>query len=324
MILRRDSGHSRFPRVCSLLPSATEIVCALGAQGSLVGVTHECDFPPEVAVIRKVTKSNIPAHLTSAEIDAAVRASLQSSGSLYELDLCALEELQPDLIIAQRLCDVCTVDFDRVQEAAWKIRSRPLVLNLEPRSFSDVLECVGVVGDAIGRRAAADALAASLQLRIEAVLAKTHNLEVRPRVFCMEWIDPPYCGGHWMKELVDLAGGRDDLAVDGHPSRRIEWTKILEFAPEVIVLTCCGFNLVRSVSEAAILAKFDGVHELPAVSSGRIFATDASAYFSRPGPRLVDSLEILAHVIHPELFPSVAAPNALMPVKLTRADATHA
>ncbi len=320
----RDSKHSRFPRICSLLPSATEIVCALGAQDDLVGITHECDFPPAVAAIRKVTSSSIPAHFTSAEIDAAVRASLESTGSLYELDLSALEELQPDLIIAQRLCDVCAVAFDRVQEAAQKISSRPRVLNLEPRSFPDVLDCVRLVGDAIGRRAAADTLTASLQLRIDAVRDKTQNLETRPRVFCMEWVDPPFCGGHWMKELVDLAGGRDDLAVGGHPSRRIEWTKVLEFSPEIILLTCCGFDLVRCAREAAILAKFDGVHALPAVSSGRIFATDSSAYFSRPGPRLVDSLEILAHVVHPELFPAVAPPNAFMPVKLTRADATHA
>lgn len=314
----------RHIRICSLLPSATEIVCALGARDQLVGVTHECDFPPSVASIANVTRSNIPAHFSSAEIDAAVSENLDSSGSLYELDLAALEKLQPDLIITQRLCDVCAVSFDRVQIAAENLSSHPRVLNLEPRSVSDILDCVCLVGDAIGRRAEADALVHSLRQRVSAIRGKTQPITLRPRVVCMEWVDPPFCGGHWMKELVDLAGGRDDLATGGRPSRRIDWRGILTFAPEIIVLTCCGFDLPRCAAEAEILAGFERVHELPAAQSGRVFATDGSAYFSRPGPRIVESLEILAHIIHPEIFAAPALPNAFSCVEITRVHATRA
>jgi iron complex transport system substrate-binding protein len=312
---------SRPMRICSLLPSATEIVCALGAQTQLVGVTHECDFPPSAASIRGITRSNIPAGYSSAQIDAAVSESLNSSGSLYELDLHALEELQPDLLITQRLCDVCAVAFDRVQTAAENLSSRPRVLNLEPSSLSDILHSIQMVGDAIGRRPAAEALVSALQQRIDAVRAITQNLSNRPRVFCMEWVDPPFCGGHWMKELVYLAGGRDDLATDGRPSRRIDWQRVLDLSPEIIVLTCCGFDLARCSAEAPILAGFEGVHRLPAATSGRIFATDGSAYFSRPGPRIVDSLEILAHIVHPELFAAPPLLRAFAPVSLSRAGA---
>ncbi|MGH9687674.1 MAG: cobalamin-binding protein [Candidatus Acidiferrales bacterium] len=310
-------------RICSLLPSATEIVCALGARDQLVGVTHECDFPASVASIRKITRSNIPADFSSAQIDAAVSASLESSGSLYELDVHALEELQPDLVITQRLCDVCAVPYDSVQASAENLSSHPRVLNLEPSSVSDILDCIRGVGEAIGLRDSADALVLSLQQRIDAVCEKTRNLPSRSRVFCMEWVDPPFCGGHWMKELVDIAGGRDDLATDRRPSRRIPWSRVVEFAPEVIVLTCCGFDLARCAAEADILAQFEDVHELPAAQWGRIFATDGSSYFSRPGPRIVESLEILAHIVHPEIFSAPPLARAFTPLQLSRAGVTH-
>jgi iron complex transport system substrate-binding protein len=310
-------------RICSLLPSATEMVCALGAQDQLVGITHECDFPASVASLPKVTRSNIPADFSSAQIDAAVSASLGSSGTLYELNLAALEKLRPDIIITQRLCDVCAVPFDRVQTAAETLSSHPRVLNLEPSSVSDIFDGIRLVGNAIGRPAAAEALVASLQRRIDAIRAQTRSLAVWPRVFCMEWVDPPFCGGHWMKELVHIAGGRDDLASDGGPSRRIDWNYVVEFAPEIVVLTCCGFDLGRCAGEADILARFKRVHELPAARSRRIFVTDGSAYFSRPGPRIIDSLEILAHIVHPEIFPAPELPNAFRRVELSRAGATQ-
>jgi iron complex transport system substrate-binding protein len=317
-------GILRPLRICSLLPSATEIVCALGAEDQLVGVTHECDFPPSVAFLPKLTRSNIPSNFTSAQIDAAVTSSLESSGSLYELDLSALEEARPDLVITQRLCDVCAVPYNRVQDAAENLSSHPRVLNLEPSSLADILDCIRSVGDAIGRRASADALVVSLQRRIEAVRSKAQNVVRRPRVFCMEWVDPPFCGGHWMKELVDFAGGNDEIAADRRPSRRIEWQRVLDFSPEVIVLTCCGFDLRRCAAEADVLATFRRVDEFPAAKSGRIFATDGSAYFSRPGPRIVESLEILAHLVHPELFAAPDLPDAFCAVSLARATARKA
>jgi iron complex transport system substrate-binding protein len=289
-------------RICSLLPSATEILFALGCGDLLVAVTHECDYPAGACRLPKVTRSNIPAGISSDQIDSAVTSSLQTSGSLYELDLPLLEHLQPDLIITQRLCDVCAVSSDRVEQAVSDLKSQPEVLNLEPHSLEDILRSIRTVADEIGRPHAADHLIESLQRRIEAVWQTSSDLTNRPRVFCMEWVSPPFCGGHWMKELVEIAGGVDDLSNLHQPSRRIEWTEVLRFAPEVIVLTCCGFNLGRCVEEGLSLSRLDHFFEMPAAKSGRVFATDGSAYFSRPGPRIVDSLEILAYLIHPEVF----------------------
>ena len=305
-------------RICSLLPSATEIVFALGKGASLVGVTHECDYPAGTSTLAKVTRSNIPSGISSREIDSAVGNALQADGTLYELNVPLLEELNPDLILTQRLCDVCAVSYDRVQETAKKLKSRPQVLNLEPRSLDDILDNLLVVGKAIDAEAEANTLRDSLQQRIEAVRRKMETLRYRPRVFCMEWVNPPYCGGHWMRELVEIAGGYDGLALLHRRSCRIEWSKVLGFAPEVIVLTCCGFNLGRSAQEGEILATFEGVHNLPAAKAGRIYATDGSAYFSRSGPRIVESLEILGHLIHPDLFPAPPLVGAFSPLDLTR------
>ncbi len=292
-----------------MLPSATEIVFALGEGRSLVGVTHECDYPPETSQIPQVTRSNIPHGLSSQEIDSAVSNALEAAGTLYELNLPLLEELRPDLILTQRLCDVCAVSYDRVQEAAKSLKSHPVVLNLEPHSLDDILANLLVVGNATGSVAAANDLVERLRRRINAVRNKTKSLS-RPKVFCMEWVNPPYCAGHWMKELVEIAGGSDELARLHRPSCRIEWNRVLDFAPEVVVLTCCGFGLDRCKQEGEILATFHGVHDLPAAQAGRVYATDGSAYFSRPGPRIVESLEILAHLIHPDLFPAPALVGA--------------
>lgn len=302
-------------RICSLLPSATEIICALGLGGSLVGVTHECDFPPEVAEVPKVTRSYIPPDAASAEIDSLVSSTLTDQGSLYELDLPLLASLNPDLILTQRLCDVCAVSYDRVQEAVRDLPSHPVILNLEPHGLEDIFGNIRAVGNATESRAAADDLVRSLQRRVEWVREKG-SVADRPRVFCMEWVDPPYCGGHWMKELVELAGGRDELAALHRPSCRIDWKRVLDFAPEAIVLTCCGFNLARCEQEGELLAHLEGALDLPAFRSGRVFATDGSSYFSRPGPRIIESLEILAHLIHPDIFPPPPLPGAFRALSL--------
>jgi len=310
-------------RVCSLLPSATEIVFALGEGSSLVGVTHECDYPPAASQIPKVTRSNVPDGMSSREIDSAVSQALDGTGTLYELNIPLLEQLRPDLILTQRLCDVCAVSYDRVQEAAKNLKSHPAVLNLEPHSLGDILNNILLVGKTIGCEAAGNALRDTLLRRIEAIRQKTAVLRERPRVFAMEWVDPPYCGGHWMKELVEIVGGRDDLAVPHRPSRRIEWNRVLDFAPEIIVLTCCGFNLERCEREGEILTEFEGARELPAARSGRIYATDGSAYFSRPGPRMIESLDILAHLIHPDIFPAPRLTGAFSVLSLTLASAAR-
>ncbi len=294
----------RARRVCSLLPSATEIVFALGQSAQLVGVSHECDYPAQALELPHVTRSLIPAGLSGAEIDAAVTQNLNQSGSLYELDLALLEELQPDLILTQRLCDVCAVSFDRVQEAAENISSHPQLINLEPHSLQQILQNIVEVGEALGCPGAALELTELLWRRIEKVRDTAASVRTRPRVFCMEWVNPPYCGGHWMKELVEIAGGHDELANFHRPSTRIDWMRVLDFAPEIVVLSCCGYSLRRCLEEAGILQAYDGYAGIPAVRAGRVYATDGSAYFSRPGPRIVESLEILAYLIHPELFPA--------------------
>lgn len=305
-------------RICSLLPAATEICFALGLGDSLVGVSHECDFPAAAARLPKVTRSHIPASLSSREIDSAVSASLESQGSLYELDLPLLQTLKPDLILTQRLCDVCAVSFDRVQEAVNALPTKPTVLNLEPSALEDIFANILRVAGAAGVQAVGGELASRLRERVDRIKRQTDCLASRPRVFCMEWVDPPYCGGHWMGELVEIAGGEDALANRRRPSYRIEWERVLRFAPEIIVLTCCGFELERCEREASILASFEGAAGLPAVQNGRVYATDGSHFFSRPGPRIVESLEILAHLIHPGLFlpPHIEAAfkNASLPV----------
>lgn len=305
-------------RICSLLPSATEIVFALGKGAELVGVTHECDYPAEALTIAKLTRTNIPSNLSSREIDEKVGSTLNSTGSLYEIDFELLERLRPDLILTQRLCDVCAVSYDRVQEAVKSLPSRPKVLNLEPHSIADILENIRCVAAEIGCDGAAEGFIGSLRRRIDWVREKAKGSARRSRVFCMEWVNPPYCGGHWMKELVEMAGGRDDLANLHRPSTRIDWRKVIEFAPEVIILTCCGFDLKRCEKEGDILAGFERFNELPAVRAGRVYATDGSSYFSRPGPRIVESLEIIAHLIHPELFPAPNLPKAFAAVDLPR------
>lgn len=297
-------------RICSLLPSATEIVFALGMGDSLVGITHECDYPAEASRIPQVTRSNIPAGLSSQEIDRTVSSNLTTEGTLYELDQPLLEELAPDLILTQRLCDVCAVAFDKVQEVAGSLSSKPRVVNLEPHSLEDILENINLVGSLMGAQERAERLVADYRKRIAAVQEKTEALGSRPRVFCMEWVSPPYCGGHWMKKLVEIAGGRDELANPERPSFRIEWNKIAAFAPEIMVLTCCGFKLAKVQEEAKLLAQFDGFDKVPAVRNNRVYATNGSDYFSRPGPRIIESLEILAHLIHPEIFAAPPLPEA--------------
>lgn len=284
------------------------MVFALGMGDSLVGITHECDYPPDASHIPHVTRSNIPEGLSSNEIDRMVSSNLETQGTLYELNQPLLEQLAPDLILTQRLCDVCAVAFDKVQNVAHSLSSRPQVVNLEPHHLEDILENIRTLGNLIGASERAEALIHSSHQRISTIREKTRNISHRPRVFCMEWVNPPYCGGHWMRKMVEIAGGTDELARHGRPSTRIEWERVLAFSPEVMVLTCCGFKLPRVIEEAVNLSLFPGFDELPAAKKNRVFATNGSDYFSRPGPRIIESLEILAHLIHPELF--VAPPLA--------------
>jgi iron complex transport system substrate-binding protein len=290
-------------RIVSLLPSATEILCALGLEEQLVGVSHECDYPPFVRQLPKVTRSLIPSEASSAEIDRLVRQQLQKGRALYTLDLTALEALRPDLIVTQALCDVCAVAEAEVRAAACMLPGCPQVVNLEPQTLSQVLEAIRQVGVAVGVEERAEQVIEALSSRIAAVVTRTAKLKHRPRVALLEWLDPPFSCGHWNPELVRLAGGVEGLGQEGRPSRTLRWEEVLAWQPEVVFIACCGFSVERTLGDLEAVQRLPGWKDLPAVRSGRVYVTDGAHYFNCPSPRLVDSLEILAHALHPELHP---------------------
>ncbi len=290
-------------RIVSLLPSATEIICALGLEDQLVGVTHECDYPPFVRQLPKVTRTLIPAEASSGDIDCLVRERLQTNRALYTLDLPVLEVLQPDLIVTQALCDVCAVAEDEVRAAACLLPGGPRVINLEPQDLSQVFAAIHQVAEAAGVDRKVDEVVEGLTTRVEAVIARTAGLQHRPRVALLEWLDPPFSCGHWSPELVRLAGGAEGLGQQGQPSRTLRWDEVLAWQPEVVFIACCGFSVERTLCDLPLLRSVPGWQDVPAARSGRVYVTDGSHYFSRPGPRLVDSLEILAHTLHPKVHP---------------------
>ena len=292
-------------KIVSLLPSATEIICALGLEEHLVGVTHECDYPPSVRNLPKVTKTLIPHDASSAEIDALVRERLKTQTALYSLEMPTLKRLGPDLLVTQALCDVCAVAEAEVQEAACRLPGPPRVINLEPMSLEDVFGTLLMVGEATGTEAKARQVVDELRGRVKTVEERTQHIsaETRPRVAFVEWIDPIFSGGHWNPTLVALAGGVDVLGRAGQPSRTLPWQQVVESKPDVLFIACCGFGIERTLEDAPLLRQLPGRHNLPCVREGKVYVADGNAYFSRPGPRLVDSLEMLAHALHPDLFP---------------------
>jgi iron complex transport system substrate-binding protein len=302
-------------RIVSLLPSATEIVCALGLEDALVGVTHECDYPASVRSLPRLTRSAI-AHedWSSEEIDHRVSRQLRDGLSLYELDRDLLHELRPDLILTQALCAVCAVDYGAVQDAAREapgVSGAPgaRVVSLEPRTLQGIIETIAAVGAATGAEARAAGLAAELRERVERIRERAASVAKRPRVAFLEWIDPAFGPGHWVPELITIAGGRLGLGHVGVASRRVPWDDVIAFAPEVIVVAPCGFELERAAREAEeVLPRRNGWRALPAVRSGRVYVADGGAYFSRPGPRIVAGLELLAELIHPDRFAGSAPP----------------
>jgi len=295
------------PRIVSLLPAATEIAAALGLMDSVVGVSHECDFPTEARKRPRVTRC--PVHnssLTSREVDQWVRRALDENGTIYTIDEALLRQLRPDVILTQKLCDVCAVEYGTVARLAETLPGPPVVVNLEPTRLSDIFDDITRVGEVCGVTERVDAVVAQLSQRVESVRARAAQISERPRCFLMEWVDPPFCSGHWGPELVEIAGGYDPLGRKHQPSAEIKWEAVLDAQPEVIVLALCGYGVDRARRDYELLTKFPHFESLPAAKDGRIHAVDASAYFARPGPRIVDSLEILAGILHPELFPEFA------------------
>jgi iron complex transport system substrate-binding protein len=309
-------------RIVSFLPSATEMTCALGLIDRLMGITHECDYPSEIKdkpiVVRSVLLTE---QMNQQEIDSAVTERLRNGLSLYQVDELLMRDIAPDLILTQDLCQVCAPSGNEVSQLLKSLPSKPQVLWLTPKSLEQIFDNLGELGQATNRLREAEALIAAGRARLEKIAAVTRRISYRPRVFCMEWIDPVYCSGHWVPEMVGLAGGRDELAREGAYSVRISWEDVLQWAPEVLVVMPCGLDLQKTVAQAQRLLAYPGWSNLPAVKAGRVYAVDANAYFARPGPRVVEGTELLAHILHPDLFDGNRAAGAFC--RLTRDPIPH-
>ena len=291
-------------RVVSLLPAGTEIAAALGLMDQVVGVSHECDFPEEANQRPRVT--HCPVHnagLPSRDVDEWVRRALRENGSIYTIDEQLLRELRPDVILTQKLCDVCAVGYGTVAKLAQSLPGPPRVVNLEPTSLAEIFDDIRRVGEMCEVSHRAEELIARLSTRVQNVRRHDAEISDRPRCFLMEWVDPPFCSGHWAPELVEIAGGHDPLGRKHQPSAQIDWQEVVCARPDFIVLALCGYDVDRARRDYELLRRFPGFDSIPAAQTNEIHLVNASAYFARPGPRIVDSLEILASILHPKAFP---------------------
>jgi iron complex transport system substrate-binding protein len=285
-------------RIVSLVPHATELLFALGLGDQVVAVTHECDFPIEAQRLPHVTRDKLPSGLSAGEIDAAVRDRTERGEAIYELDTDRLHDLEPDLIVTQALCPVCAVSVDEVREVAKSIVTCPKVVTLDPKTLGETMGDIRTIAQATGARDAALELVASQRARIDRVKVAVRKAEYRPRVAAIEWFDPVFIAGHWTPQVIELAGGEDVLGFAGEHSEQTTWETVAAAEPEVVVCMPCGYDGPRSHLEATLFG-----HELRKLGARRVVAVDAAATFSRPGPRLVDGLELLAHILHPDLVP---------------------
>jgi iron complex transport system substrate-binding protein len=306
-------------KIYSFIPSATEMVYALGLGDQLCGVTHECDYPPEARTKPVAIRSLIDStSLSQREIDDKVVESMNHGHGLYSIDKSLLRASKPDVVITQELCDVCSVSLRDVLSTISDLSASCNVVSLKPRGLKGVLEDILEVGEACGAEPAAEELVESLEARIEAVRKRAEPLD-RPRVFCVEWFDPVFASGHWIPEMVQIAGGEDALGLAGQDSRKISWDQVLAYDPEVLILMPCGFEVDRAVEDLPLLARNEGWRSIAAVKKRAVFATSGSAYYSRPGPRLVDGLELMGKMIHPEAFGSEMPPERARRVGLQHA-----
>jgi iron complex transport system substrate-binding protein len=296
-------------RIVSLVPSATEMLFALELGDEVVAVTHECDYPEQVQHLPKVTRDVLPAGLTSAQIDAAVRERTLAGESIYELDTDALSGLAPDLIVTQALCTVCAVSYDDVRNIADELDSQPMVISLDPHTVGEVLGDARTLAQVTDRKDEAVDLIREAAERIDRIRLAVRNAQRRPRVAALEWLDPPFAAGHWTPQLIEYAGGEDVLGFAGENSEQRTWDEVAAAQPDVVVVMPCGYGHEIAHREAEMHRD-----ELAAVGAGEVVAVDASAYFSRPGPRIVDGLELLAHILHPELVPE--GTGVVLPVDL--------
>jgi iron complex transport system substrate-binding protein len=292
-------------RICSFLPSATEIVCTLGLHDQLYGVTFECDYPAEAHHKPKVVRSlfeHIDPPLSNGEISQIIGQRLQEGLGIYEVDLAALQAAEPDLLLSQAICEVCAVSSRQVNECSLRLAKTPQILSLDPQYVGDVLNDIRRVAAATGTGARGEEIVAGLQARIATVAGRAAQATTRPRVLHLEWAEPVMCGGHWVPEMIEMAGGVNCFGDKETGSFRLDWDAVVESQPEMIILMLCGYTAQRSLEDVPILAAKPGWDDLPAVRHNRIFAIDAGAYTSRSGPRLVQGLEIIAEILHPELF----------------------
>ncbi|MEM1263045.1 MAG: cobalamin-binding protein [Pseudomonadota bacterium] len=295
-------------RVVTLLPSATEIVAALGAEADLVGVSHSCDYPTTVTDLPSVTSTSLPTDVASTIIDAAVRAELNAGASLYQLDVPLLASLRPDVIVSQRLCDVCAVATGDVVKALAELPTQPMLVDLSPMRLQDIFTDIHAVGRAIGREEEAAALSSSMEQRLLSVAVRTETVaaSMRPSVGFLEWLDPPFSGGHWNPELIELAGGRSVLGQAGEASRTLTWEDVAAADPHVLFVAVCGYDEHRAQADVDALATTEPWASLQAVRAGRVYVANGDAYFARPGPRVIDGLEFLARTLHPTVHADTA------------------
>jgi iron complex transport system substrate-binding protein len=300
-------------RIVSLLPAATEILFAVGAGDSVVGVTHECDFPAEAAKRPSLIRPRVDSAALPAEIERQVRELVGRRENIYALDAELLLRLQPHLIVTQDLCDVCAVSANDLGAAVSRFpaENRPRVFSFTPRTLDEVWKGVREIGEAAGLASEGKALAESLALEVAAVRQAVAESMPRPKVLCLEWFDPPYCAGHWIPEMVRIAGGVDVLGREARPSVPIRWEEIISARPEIIVLMSCGYNAERNASLWRSTKLPPGWDEIPAVRNDRVFAVDANAYFSRPGARLSEGVALLATLLHPTRLGADAARRAI-------------
>jgi iron complex transport system substrate-binding protein len=290
-------------RIVSLLPAATEIVCALGFESALVGRSHECDYPPGVRALPALTTPAFDADGDSRAIDEQVRGRLHAALSLYQVDAERLRALRPDVIVTQAQCAVCAVSLDEVQAAVQDMLDTPAqIVSLEAAHLNGVLADIEAVAAALDAADAGAALARRLQTRIDEIAARAAAIPARPTVACIEWIDPLMVSGHWVVELAELAGGQPVFGAAGRPSPWIEWDDLWAADPDRIIVMACGFDIERARRELPALERLPGWASLRATRDKQVYLTDGNAYFNRPGPRLVESLEVLAEIIHPDAF----------------------
>jgi len=294
-------------RIVSLLPSSTEIVYELGLGSDLVGISHDCDYPPEVK--RKICLTSIdidPAKASSAAVNQWVAGKIHSGTSIYHIDPDALKRANPDLILTQELCEVCAPSFTEVKSACKILEGDRKIISLEPTCIEDILDSILTVGQATGTEERAQQVVKSLRSRIMKIEEIVSNASTRPQVACLEWLDPIFSAGHWVPEMVSKAGGVDRLTQSSQPSIRIDWDRIVNYDPEILILMPCGFNLDRTIQDSESIRRYNGWQTLRAIQNHHVFGVNGTAYFNRPGPRIVDGLAILAEILHPDIVHGIA------------------